>query len=989
MKLAGKYFLRALLILMANNKTNKMKILRTAALIKILIILPMIMMAQNGFIRGIVYDDQTAETLPGVTVFVEGTSIGSISDFDGKFSISISPGIYDVSVSFISYETLKITGLKVESGKTIILDNLRLKEAQIEIQGVEITAEALRNTEASMLAMKMKSANLADGISAAHLRKIGDSDAASSLKRVPGISLQGGKYVFVRGLGDRYTKTTLNGMEIPGLDPDRNALQLDIFPSLVIDNIIVSKSFTADLPGDFTGGIIDITTKDFPEEKKLSVSANLGLIPSMHFNPAYLTYEGGKTDWLGFDDGSRAIPATDNIPFFSEAIANPDGPAGERYREILNNFNPVLGAIEKQSFMDFGFSASTGNQLNFPKISLGYLAALSYSNETDFYQNAVFGRYGLFSDISVNEMEQREFQTGDYGEQHVMISGLFGLAMKTTKTKIKFNVLHLQDGVSKAGIFDYEKANQGTEFRGYQHNLEYSQRSLSNILLNGKHLLPGKWNLEWKLSPTKSTIYDPDIRFTRYVITEENKLVIGTESGFPERIWRDLSENNYTGKFAFSRDFNFLGNKSEILFGAAASFKERDYIIRSFALNIRPPFPLTGNPDELFYPENLWPRDGEIGSGTTYEARFVPVNPNKFNSSTHMTAGFISFDIRPFERLRSIIGLRMEVYKQFYTGQDQLGTNILDKTEVLSKTDLLPSLNLVYNLRENQNLRFSFTKTIARPSFKELSYAEIFDPISGHTFIGGLFRDADDVQGIEYWNGNLVSTGIYNIDLRWETIQPEGQTLSFSLFFKKFNHPIELVQYATLVGAFQPRNVGDGEVLGGELEIRKNLNFISESLSNFSFNTNFTYTQSKIELSPTEYQSRIANARLGQKIDRYRDMSGQAPYLLNAGIAFNGSEKGFGRGLEAGLYYNMQGETLLIVGIVDRPDIYTVPFHSLNFNASKGFGKDNRMSIGLKIENILNQNIETVFKSYEAADQFYTRLSPGTKFSLRFTYNIF
>ncbi|NCC73519.1 MAG: TonB-dependent receptor, partial [Sphingobacteriia bacterium] len=186
-------------MLTANNKTNKMKILRTAALIKMLIILPMIMMAQNGFIRGIVYDDQTTETLPGVTVFVEGTSIGSISDFDGKFSISISPGIYDVSVSFISYETLKITGLKVESGKTIILDNLRLKEARIEIQGVEITAEALRNTEASILAMKMKSANLADGISAAHLRKIGDSDAASSIKRVPGVSLQGGKYVFVRG----------------------------------------------------------------------------------------------------------------------------------------------------------------------------------------------------------------------------------------------------------------------------------------------------------------------------------------------------------------------------------------------------------------------------------------------------------------------------------------------------------------------------------------------------------------------------------------------------------------------------------------------------------------------------------------------------------------------------------------------------------------------------------------------------------------------
>ena len=473
------------------------------------------------------------------------------------------------------------------------------------------------------------------------------------------------------------------------------------------------------------------------------------------------------------------------------------------------------------------------------------------------------------------------------------------------------------------------------------------------------------------------------------MLTDEDRLVIGTESGFPERIWRELEEVNYSGVADVTKDFKLGVEKAELKFGTAYTYKERDFNIRSFALNIRQPWNFTGNPDELFYPENLWPRNDNIGAGTTYEARFVPTNPNQFNANTNMMAGYISAEFIPVHKLKTILGVRVENFVQRYTGQDQLGNNVLDNDKVLDNTDFFPSVNLIYSLTENQNLRFSYTKTIARPSFKEVSYAEIFDPITGRTFVGGLFRDADDVAGLEYWDGNLVSTNINNFDLRWELFQPGGQTISVSAFYKHFKNPIELVQYTTLVGAFQPRNVGDGQVFGIELELRKNLDFLSILMQNFSFNANFTYTQSRIKLSSTEYQSRLNNAREGQAVDDYRDMAGQALYLINAGIAYNGGNDGFLEGLEAGLYYNVQGETLFIVGIVDRPDIYTVPFHSLNFNANKAFGKDDKMSIGVKIENILGDDVEAIFKSYEAADQYFTRLSPGTKFTVRFGYSIF
>lgn len=946
------------------------------------------MHAQNGIIRGTVFDDATGEYLPGVTIFMEGTTMGTLTDLDGKFNLSVEPGSYNLRVSFISYETLIIKELQVKAGEVSLFDNLRLKETTFELTGVVITAQGLRNTENALLTIKRKSANVIDGISSVSFRKIGDSDAASAMKRVPGVSVEGGKYVYVRGLGDRYTKTILNGVDIPGLDPDRNTLQMDIFPTNIIDNIIVLKSFTADLPADFTGGVIDIAIKDFPEEKKGNISLSAGYNPGFHFKSDYLTYNGGKTDFLGFDDGTREIPATTNIPFFSEVVGDPDGEIAWRYREILENFNPAMAAYQKMSFMDYGFGASLGNQIAHKKVTLGYNFALSYKSNTEFYKDAEYGRYGLSGDPDVYEMGVREFQKGDYGVSSVLLSGMAGFAIKTLNSKYRINLLHLQNGESKAGIFDYIGSDQGSDFEGFQHNLDYSERSLTNLIINGKHTFTGtKWDIEWKLSPTLSKMEDPDIRFTRYVVSEGD-YVIGTESGFPERIWRDLEEVNLAGLMHITKEFEVRGQNARLRFGGAYTFKERDFAIRSFALNIRN-VPLIGDPDELFLPENLWPLDGNSSKGTTYEAPFVPVNPNQFNSRTNNAAGYVSMELSPVKNLKTILGIRVENYVQYYTGQDQLGYNILDNEKVLDNTDFFPSVNFIYTLSEKQNLRFSYAKTIARPSFKELSYAEIYDPISGRTFIGGLFRDADDVAGIEYWDGHLASTDIHNFDLRWELFPSNGQTISLSGFYKMFDNPIEMVQYATLAGSFQPRNVGDGQVFGAEIEFRLNLEPLIEALRNMAISSNLTFTKSIIRLSNTEYASRVANARTGQTIDEYRDMAGQAPYIINFGVSYNGGVKGFWNGFEAGLYYNVQGQTLQYVGMVDRPDIYSKPFNSLNFNSNKSLGEDKRLQIGLKIENLLNAKKESIFKSYEATDQYFTRLYQGITFQLRLSYSLF
>ncbi|HCB44965.1 MAG TPA: hypothetical protein DEP37_00905, partial [Algoriphagus sp.] len=278
--------------------------------------------AQKGTIRGAIYEQATGEPLFGVSVLVKETGTGAVTDFDGKFEIQVEPGSYSLQISYISYATIQLTEVEVKTGAVNVLNDILMADEASELETVTIAASAIRTTESALMSVKRNAANLMDGISASSFRQIGDGDAASAVKRVTGVSIEGGKYIYVRGLGDRYTKTVLNGVDIPGLDPDRNSIQMDIFPTNVIDNIIVSKSFTAELPADFTGGVVDIETKDFPEEKNMRLSLSGGLTPSMHFNSSYLKYDGGQTDWLGFDDGTRAIPTDGrtNIPEYGQAV---------------------------------------------------------------------------------------------------------------------------------------------------------------------------------------------------------------------------------------------------------------------------------------------------------------------------------------------------------------------------------------------------------------------------------------------------------------------------------------------------------------------------------------------------------------------------------------------------------------------------------------------------------------------------------------------
>lgn len=939
--------------------------------------------AQRGTIRGTVIDDGTGEPMLAVTVVVKGTTTGAVTDFDGKFEINLEPGTYDIQASFISYQTVTISGVAVKADEVTVIDQIRLSEAVAQLEEVVVTAEVIRTNEAALLTVKRRSANLMDGISAANFRKIGDSDAAQAVKRVTGVSVEGGKYVYVRGLGDRYTKTMLNAVDIPGLDPDRNSLQIDIFPTNLIDNMIVLKTALAELPADFTGGVVNIETKDFPEEKIVDVSFGMSFNPSMHLNNDFLNYEGSGTDWLGFDDGLRDLPANarGNIP-------QPGLSSDQEVFDFNNSFNPVLGAASETSLMDYNLGVTVGNQLSLNDTKkIGYILSATYKSTYEHFDDRLFGEYQIPASADDFELVTATLREGVESKRNVLLGGLAGVALKTPNNKYKLTAMRLQNGESTAAQFNIiddpeDRATGKSGFTASSDVLTYSERSITNFLLNGRHHFDDKWLvIDWRVSPTISTLDDPDIREAAFSIEQGEPVISAGQAGVPFRSWRFLDEFNIASKVDLTFNLSAFNRDAKFKTGLSHVYKERDYELLDFPLAFfgrQPDF--TGDPNEILIDENLYPNEG---NAYFTDGNLEP-NPNAYEANLTNMAGYLSAEVSPIEQLKAVVGLRVENHVQRHTGRDQdfaedgVGGNNLDNEKVIDAFDFFPSANLIYALNDEQNLRISYSRTIARPSFKEASFAQILDPISDRIFNGGLFEYED-------WDGNLRSTYINNFDLRWELFMKRNQLLSASVFFKTFQDPIELVRIvaAQTTNEFQPRNVGEGRIYGVELEFRKALDFISPTLSNFSVNGNVTFTESTLDMSPTEFNARERFEKEGENVDDSREMAGQAPYVINAGITY----ENFETSLDAGLFYNVQGETLVVVGSSLFPDVFTEPFHSLNFNLNKRFGVEDQVAVNVSINNILNDVREQFFQNFRAEDQYFDRRSPGTSFGVGLSYS--
>jgi TonB-dependent receptor len=917
-------------------------------------------------IKGTVIDGDFNEALPFANILLKETGEGVTSDFDGKYSFELEEGIYTLQFSFVGYETKVITEIQV-TGNEFTITDVVLNSAAQGLEEVILTVDAGRNTEASVLQIQKKSASLLDGISAQAFKKIGASDIAGAVKNVPGVSVQGGKYVYVRGLGDRYTKSILNGVDIPGLDPDRNTIQMDLFPTNMLSNVLVIKSARADLPADFTGGVIDIITKDFPSKEEFSVSLTMGYNPDMHFNDNYLTYAGGSTDFLGFDDGSRKNKIANS--FLGNAFdprLNPTESTLNVVNRISNQFDPQMAPKVSNSGMNFGFGISYGNQFNFENgHALGVLASLSYKSEQTVYENTQDNLYNFSPEKSVFTFEENRIQSGTIGGQNIISSGLFGLTYKTESSKYKFNGLHIQNGESTSGSF-----RQLTRFSDFidfnKFNLEYNERSISNAMFSGLHNFDeSNLKLEWTLSGTLAKVHDKDVRNTTF--QDEEGIFSFQENTEPKRIWRTLDENNLVAKVDFTKRFEFLGSDAVLKFGIYGSFKERDFSIAQYSVSSNYTSKSDwdnygGDPNQLFNPNNLIGINNDKGTYINPQTT-IRQEANIFNAKQQNLAGYVSNEFNFSEELKSIIGLRFENYQVFYTGENSQLGEVYNNENIISKNNLFPSVNFIYSLKENKNLRLAYSLTTARPSFKEASIAEIYDPISNLFFIGNI---------------NIRPTYIDNFDIRYEAFGENAQLFAISAFYKNLTDPIEIGFVAASFSNYKPLNLETANVFGLELELRKDLSTWFSGFENWKLNFNGSYIISDEKYSEDELKLRRLGLREGQNLGSSRPLQGQSPFLINAGIEYNNQDKGF----QGGLFYNVQGKTLQVVGNGFYPDVYTMPFNSLNFNVIKQLKKNRTLT--LKVTNLLDDNRESDFIGFNEERAYFSFRNIGRTFSFSY-----
>jgi len=909
--------------------------------------------AQTGSIKGTVVDKARKEALFNATVVVTGTTKGTISDFDGNFILpNLEPGSYSITVSYISYTSQTFENVQVKAGQSTSLFVDMVEDSKM-LKGATVQAKKVQRTETALLAMERKSASMLDGISSQEMSLMGTSNAAASLKKVTGVTVQDGKYVYVRGLGDRYMKTQLNGAEIPSLDPQRNTVQLDIFPSNIIDNMVIFKTFSPELPATFTGGYVNIITKDFPEKLTFQLSGGVGFNTKTSFRDDFLTYDGGSTDWLGYDDGTRDAPFAQNeIP--ESEIQDPEG-----VTEYTKKFNKNMSPKTTFAGFDRNISVSLGNQKMLFGKPLGFVTSISYKKSLTFVDDAEKGRYELTSESSEG-LETKRTITEDKGSEKVLVGGLANLTYKYMPThSIGVNFIVNQSGISSASSGDGYNASHSLNY--ITRNLSWLERSFLATQLIGKQTFVSLNNTKfnWLVSYSRSQQSEPDLRFfnNMYEIDEDTGdtiyMIDPTADKLPARYFREMVENNIDVHGDFTVPLTIGDRKVDFKTGAAYFYKVRsfDEILYEYQDNTSS---FDGSVEEYLADSNLG-SNSENGYGVYINEVYYP--SNNYEAWQQLISAYGMFDVRFSKKWRTSVGARMEntyIETESKKKNNDLGT--------LANTEVLPALNITFSPSEKTNYRLAYTRTIAMPSFRELAPYASYDYQTGETEIG---------------NPELERTLIDNLDFRWEHYMKSGEQISVGYFFKLFHNPIERTFNAQAVNPeLTFNNVEKAMVHGLEFEFRKKLDFVG--LKNFKVGGNLTLVTSTVQIEEDELESiQAVNPNHGNS----RQMAGQAPYIVNGMLSYNSPK----HKITAALTYNTSGEKLYVVVKGGTPNVYEQPRHMLGFGISKEFGDHWKLKLSAK--NLLNA---TSLKTYEykGAEYTFSEYKTGQDFSVGFTYKI-
>ncbi len=901
---------------------------------------------QTGKISGVVSDSKTSETLIGLTVKITGATQGASTDIEGRYTLAgLNPGKYNLTFSYIGYSTKNITDIEVLPGKTTTLDVIMEEASSLALEEVVITATVRQESISALYAQQKNSISISSGITSELIRRTPDRSTSEVLKRVSGASIQENKFVIIRGLADRYNSSILNNAVLPSSEPDRKAFSFDIIPANLIDRVIVNKTASADLPGDFAGGVIQVITRDVPEENFLNISASFGYNSQSTFKD-FTSNARNKYDFLGFDDGSRKLPSS--FPATFQAYNPLTNAEKAKYSSKLSN---AYGEVNAMAIPSQNHQLTWGKRKDLKNGgSFGNVVSLSYRNSQnravaqrkDYeFSGTPFYEYGE----SVNKYNTSLGLLANFA----YIKGANKLAFKSMYNRVFEDNYTSRIGYTNDNIQDV-RLNVS----------DLTEKSLLNSQLEGEHQL-GKKQLKvnWNLNYARVNRDQPDQRTIDY------RRSLGTQEPFrlidrnTRRLFSGLEENTYGAQTSVSVPVKLFDQQSTFKAGVLKQYKERDFAARIFNyLYVGPAsFEHTYSSlpiDQIFAPANI--------SENAYILNDFSNNTDSYTANSDLNAGFLMLDNNLSKRFRLSYGARFEQFAQTLNAIDFSGQPIVAKQD---NFDILPSANLTFKVNDRSNIRMSGSQTVSRPEFRELALFNYYDFISQTSVTG---------------NPNLKRARIFNADLRYELYPSAGETFTISGFYKKFNDPIEQrvnSNSTPVVRGINFLNADQATSLGIELDVRKKLSFLGDKnwLENMTVFANASYIDSKVK---------------GVGINR--PLQGQSPYLLNAGLQYFSPKTA----LTFTTVYNRIGQRIFLVGYQGYGDIYENARDVIDLQVSKKVMKS-QAEIKLNFGDILNQN--TVFyqnnagnskKAYEGAgiDRMINSSRLGSNISLSFSYNI-
>jgi TonB-dependent receptor len=955
---------------MKNRTLLNRKILFFAGLLLWTSVLPVGLFAQQGSVSGQVKDSKTAETLPGANILIEGSSTGAITDFDGKFVLeSLNAGNYDIRVSFISYDPILFKGVRVEPGKNTILDVL-LVEATTKIGEVTIVAVRRSDTEMSVLNAIRTNPLVANGISAKQISMSQDKDASEAIRRVPGVSIVDNRFVVVRGLSQRYNNVWLNSASTPSSESDSKAFSFDIIPASMVDNLILYKSASPELPADFTGGFVNIRTKNMPEKNLYTLSAQMAFNTQSTF-AAYQSGPGGESDWIGITNGSRSLPS-----YFPGNLQNASGNDQIMLTKALNNsWNPLRGTSLPDGKLGFTMS----HRIKLGKTSIGEITSVNYSNSRNFIRtiNRSFSVYDFVLDRS-----GMDFDFIDSTYTHTVNLGILNnwSWYLGNGNKIEFRNLFSSQGESTDLFRNGTEYYSNTIIRSFEY--AYKSRLTYSGQLSGTHALKAPDSqVDWVIGYAKALRSDPDVRRIKQVLNDNVtdagygryflELPTNPLSSNAGRLFTGTSENILSGAVNYTRKLSLGSFKPQLKAGIFIEEKQRSFAARKlgyiFSNNRQK------DPSIQYLPIEELFSDTYINSTTGIKLAEETSKSDSYTAANSQAAGFISANIPITTRISLFTGVRLERNRQVLSSYNRFQQPVMVDIDTVN---LFPSANLTYNLNDKNLIRLAFGKSINRPEFREIAPFPFYDFRSNAVFSG---------------NPDLKNAHILNFDARYELYPDNNELISFGVFYKRFSDPIEIKYVETGSGLeYSYQNAMAATNYGFEAEIRKSLGE-NGWLQNTMIVFNGAWIRSRVEFE-------------SGSVEQDRPLAGQSPYVVNFGLFY--SDPG-ASALNISLMYNVIGERIYIVGQPKTkpweyiPNIYEMPRHLVDLMVSRRLGKHLEFKLGIK--DLLNQPV--VFKqsvdtdvdlsAYEpgtggtvhfSRDQVYRQFRPGSTFSIGLQY---